>query len=112
MQRSVPALAVLTGGVAAAVPLTSAGARSSGPRTVRLVEHDKRSTLEFVDSPPPITNRRRPVVSSSETTVFSRPVFDADNRNRTPMVGCASSAWPPGAVASDTPTRCTPACKD
>jgi hypothetical protein len=80
MQRSVPALAVLAAGMAVAIPLTSAGAQSPGPRTITLVEHNKGSSFGFVDNPPRIRHRRRPVLSPGDMTVLSTPVFDETNR--------------------------------
>jgi hypothetical protein len=80
MHRSVPALAVLAAGVAAAVPLTNAGAQSPGARTVNLIEHNKGSTQGFVDNPPKMKNRRRPVFSVGDVFAGSAPVFDASDR--------------------------------
>jgi hypothetical protein len=79
MQRSVPALAVLAAGVAAAIPLTSAG-QSPGPRTINLVEHNKGSTQGFIDNPPKVKNRRRPAFSVGDVFAGSAPVFDATDR--------------------------------
>ena len=82
MQRSVPALAVLAAGVAAAIPLTSASAQSPGVRTINLIEHNKGSTHGFVDNPPKMKNRRRQVVSVGDVFAGSAPVFDATDRTR------------------------------
>ena len=82
MQRITLTIAAIGAGAAVAVPLTSAGAQSPGPRTIRLVEHNKGSTFGFVDNPPRIKRGRRPVLSPGDMTVFSVPVFDAANRTR------------------------------
>ena len=83
MQRSLPALAVLAAGVAAAIPLTSASAQSPGVRTINLIEHNKGSTEGIVDNPPKMMkNRRRPVFSVGDVFAGSAPVFDATDRTR------------------------------
>jgi hypothetical protein len=80
MKSLAPTVVVLAAGGAIAIPLPTAGAQSPGPRTIRLVEHNKGSTFGFVDNPPRAKNRRRPVLSPGDMTAFSTPVFDEANR--------------------------------
>jgi hypothetical protein len=82
MKRIALALAVVGAAVAVAIPLTTAGAQSSGPRTLNIVEREKGSQFGFVDNPPKIKNRRKPVVSPGDFFVFSTPLYDAANTTR------------------------------
>ena len=83
MKRLALVLTVLGAAVAvAAIPLGAAGAQSPGPRTIKLVQHDKGGSSGFVDNPPKVRNRRRPVLSTGDMVVFSEPVFDEANRTR------------------------------
>jgi hypothetical protein len=82
MKRVVSAVTVLAAAGAVAIPLASAGAQSPGQRTIRLVEHNKGASSGFIDNPPRIRNRRRPVLSPGDMVVLSQPVFDEANRSR------------------------------
>jgi hypothetical protein len=76
MKRTALALAAIGAAAVAAVPLTSAGAQTPGPRTITLLETEQGSQFGFVDNPPRARNQRNPLLTPGDSIAFSIPLTD------------------------------------